>query len=49
MKGMSNGAIGRELGITEDTVHGILTRSYSKLGVSNRVQAAHLYESQHEK
>jgi DNA-binding NarL/FixJ family response regulator len=39
-QGRSNAEIGKELGITEQTVKGHLWRLYRKLGVSNRTDAA---------
>jgi DNA-binding NarL/FixJ family response regulator len=39
-QGRSNAEIGKELGITEQTVKGHLWRLYRKLGVSNRTAAA---------
>jgi len=41
-RGLSNGAIARELWVTEQTVKFHLTNIYRKLGVSNRTEAARL-------
>jgi DNA-binding NarL/FixJ family response regulator len=45
-RGLSNGAIARELWVTEQTVKFHLTNIYRKLGVSNRTEAAR-YAYQH--
>jgi DNA-binding NarL/FixJ family response regulator len=39
-RGLTDRAIGRELGISEATVHKHLEHVYRKLGVTNRVAAA---------
>ena len=40
-QGLTNGRIGRELWITEQTVKFHLSNVYRKLGVSNRTEASH--------
>ena len=45
-RGLSNGAIARELWVTEQTVKFHLTNIYRKLGVANRTEAAR-YAYQH--
>ena len=44
--GMSNAEIGKELFLSVDTVKTYVRRLYSKLGVSNRAQAA-LHAARH--
>ena len=44
-QGLSNKQIGRKLGIAERTVKSHLTSAYQRLGVTDRVQAALLYNS----
>lgn len=43
VKGLSNEAIGKELGITANAVRKSLIQVYTKLGANNRTQATHLF------